>query len=208
MASIFHRVPGMGTLLAYWYHFAIMFEALFILTAVDTGTRVARFIVQELCRPASSRRPGPGGRSGAPRWGWPGIIITSFLASLFWGVLLYRNDINTIWPMFGVANQLLAAVALAIGTTVILRTRPAKYALVTFLPLCFVLVTTVAAGVLKMREYWLALGANLGNFLLTGAMLLLTLILTANCLIAWPGLLRKQPSAALFDETQQVAAGD
>lgn len=138
MAYIFSSVPFLKGLMAYWYHFAIMFEAVFILTAVDTGTRVGRFFLQEMI-----------GR-GIPkfqekRWA-PGIIITSALFTGAWGYLVYTGDITTIWPLFGMSNQLLAASGLIIGTTMIIRMNKAKYAWMTAVPGIFMVFVTMVAG--------------------------------------------------------------
>jgi len=154
MAQIFSSLPGMRGLMDYWYHFAIMFEALFILTTIDAGTRVGRFVIQEF-----------GGRVWKPfgRADWmPGSIISTTMVVLGWAYFIYTGNISTIWPMFGIANQLLASVALALGTTVIINIGRAKYAWVTFLPLCFVTVTTLTAGFLSVRDnFWpMATGAN------------------------------------------------
>ncbi|MFA7008599.1 MAG: carbon starvation protein A, partial [Elusimicrobiales bacterium] len=121
MAQIFASIPGMKNLLSYWYHFAIMFEALFILTTIDAGTRVARYIAQEVL----GKVYGPFARND---W-WPGVFFTSILVCAAWGGMLLAGNISTIWPMFGVANQLLSAIALAIGTTFILKRSKARYAL-------------------------------------------------------------------------------
>ncbi len=137
MASIFSGVLGKEWM-PYWYNFALMFEALFILTTVDTGTRVARFLLQEL-----------GGYIYKPlrkqRW-MPGIIITSLLVVLAWGYLIYSGNISSIWPMFGVANQLLAAIALGVGTTVIIKMKKVRYAWTTFIPMVFMFTTTLTAS--------------------------------------------------------------
>src|SRR5208337_290349 len=112
MAYIFSSVPFMKGFMSYWYHFAIMFEAVFILTAVDTGTRVGRYLLQEIIGrviPKFSEK----------RW-IPGIVFTSALFALIWGYLVYTGDIRTIWPLFGMSNQLLAACALIVGTTMIM----------------------------------------------------------------------------------------
>ena len=170
MSQIFSGIPGLRGLMAYWYHFAIMFEALFILTAVDTGTRVARFIVQEFLH----LRKGAG-ELGASSY--PAIILTGAAASLCWGYLLYGNDISTIWPMFGIANQLLAAIALAIGTTFLLRVSQPKYALTTALPLVFVFVTTMYAGWLNVTTNYLPKQAYL-NAVLTLAMMIMCVLIT------------------------------
>lgn len=138
IAKIFDGIPGLRGLMKYWYHFAIMFEALFILTTIDTGTRVARFLVGEF-----------GGRFyrklEEPNW-LPGSIVTSALVVAAWGAFIWSGSISTIWPMFGIANQLLAAVALCVATTIIINMGKAKYSWVTILPLSFVATTTLVAG--------------------------------------------------------------
>jgi carbon starvation protein len=138
MASILSGIPGMKGLMAYWYNFALMFEALFILTTVDTGTRVARFLLQEL----GSRVYKPLGRR---RW-MPGIIVTSFLVVAAWAFLIHSGSISTIWPMFGVSNQLLAAIAFGVGTTVIIKSGKARYAWTTGIPMVFMFLTTLTAS--------------------------------------------------------------
>ncbi|MBI5893754.1 MAG: carbon starvation protein A [Deltaproteobacteria bacterium] len=144
MASIFSSLPGMSALMPYWYNFALMFEALFILTTVDTGTRVARFILQEL----GSYAYKPLGKTD---W-MPGTILTSFLVVGAWGYLIYSGSISTIWPMFGVANQLLAAIAFCVGTTIIIKMNKLKYAWTTFLPMLFMFTTTLTAS---YKLFWL-----------------------------------------------------
>ncbi|HEX9021341.1 MAG TPA: carbon starvation CstA family protein [Nitrospirota bacterium] len=138
MASILSGIPGMKGLMAYWYNFALMFEALFILTTVDTGTRVARFLLQEL----GSRFYKP---LAKPRW-MPGIIATSFLVVAAWAYLIHSGSISTIWPMFGVSNQLLSAIAFGVGTTVIIKSGKVKYAWTTFIPMLFMFLTTLTAS--------------------------------------------------------------
>jgi carbon starvation protein len=148
MSLILSAIPGMKALMGFWYHFAIMFEALFILTTVDTGTRVARYIVEELARlvkPRSRLNKSLGG-----------ILFSGGLISFLWGYLVYNGDISTIWPMFGVANQLLATLALLVGTLFILRhSKRWKYALITFCPAIFMFVTTVTAGILNITGNYL-----------------------------------------------------
>jgi carbon starvation protein len=142
MAQIFTAMPGMKHLLSYWYHFAIMFEALFILTTIDTGTRVARYILQEIF-----------GLVWKPfrKTDWfPGVLLTSIMISGSWGSMVSMGNITTIWPMFGVANQLLATLALAVGTTFILRRNRPLFALTTFIPFLFMLVTTLTAGTMNI----------------------------------------------------------
>ncbi len=138
MASILSSLPGMKGLMPYWYNFALMFEALFILTTVDTGTRVARFLLQEL----GSRVYAPLGRQ---RW-LPGIIFTSAVVVAAWSYLIWSGNVATIWPMFGVSNQLLAAIALGVGTTILIKSGKVRYAWTTVIPMGFMYVTTFAAA--------------------------------------------------------------
>lgn len=130
MASIFSALPGMAGLMAYWYQFALLFEALFILTTIDAGTRVARYLVQEL-----------GGQLYTPlkqiNW-WPGVGLSSGLVVAAWGYLIATGTISTIWPMFGTANQLLGTLALCIGTTLLIKMGKGQYIWVTALPMIFV----------------------------------------------------------------------
>jgi len=145
MANILRQIPGLGGWMAYWYHFAIMFEAVFILTALDTGTRVARYLFQDVA-----------GRVWAPLGSTTNVWSVGLVGALVcgsWGYLAATGSVETIWPLFGVANQLLAVIALAVGTTFLLRQRPPAYALTTFLPLCFLTVTTMTAGVLNTFRY-------------------------------------------------------
>jgi carbon starvation protein len=147
MAQIFRGLPGMDRLMGYWYHYAIMFEALFILTTVDAGTRVARYVLQELMSKAYK----PFGNSA-----WlPGNVLTSFFVVLGWGYLIYTGNISTIWPMFGTGNQLLATIALAVTTTFLINMGKQKYAWITAVPMCFVGATTLTAGVLSIKNiFW------------------------------------------------------
>ncbi len=133
--------------MAYWYHFAIMFEAVFILTTIDSGTRVGRFLVQEF-----------GGRLWKPlaRTDWLlGNVFATVVIVLGWAYFIWTGNISSIWPMFGVGNQLLASVSLAVATTLIINLGRAKYAWVTFAPLCWVATTTLTAGYLIIRDqFW------------------------------------------------------
>ncbi|HEY3156532.1 MAG TPA: carbon starvation protein A [Candidatus Eisenbacteria bacterium] len=145
MANILRQIPGMGHLMAYWYHFAIMFEAVFILTALDTGTRVARYLFQDVARNVWA----PLGSTT----NWLSVSLVGAVVCIAWGYLAVTGSVETIWPLFGVSNQLLAVIALAVGTSFILRQRPAPYALVTLVPLAFLTVSTMTAGVLNTFRY-------------------------------------------------------
>ncbi|MEX5218178.1 MAG: carbon starvation protein A [Nitrospira sp.] len=138
MASIFAALPGMAGLMAYWYQFALVFEALFILTTIDTGTRVARYLIQEMA-----------GRMYAPfrrmNW-WPGVLVSSGLVVGAWGYLIGTGSISTIWPMFGAANQLLGTLALCIATTVLIKMWKSQYLWVTALPMVFVAAITLTGS--------------------------------------------------------------
>jgi len=162
MAHIFSRIPGMGHLMAYWYHYAIMFEALFILTTVDAFTRVGRYMFQETIGRFSPKM----GRINY----WPSVFLTSALFCAAWGYLLYQNDISSIWPMFGVANQLLATLTLVVCTCWLLNnTSKKRYALLTAVPAVLMAVTTFAAGYLVIvdRFFPMAMRGEINGWLNT-----------------------------------------
>jgi carbon starvation protein len=196
MASVFSSLPGMQHLMAYWYNFALMFEALFILTTVDTGTRVARFLVQEV-----------GGAVYKPlrQHAWmPGTILASALVVAAWGGLIWSGSISTIWPMFGVANQLLAALALAVGTTFLISLGKARYIAVTLVPMAFMTVTTLTAAVELTQRFWAEASAKPGQALslrldaaLVAFMALLTVVIVLDSARRWWGMLRSPAADAV-----------
>ncbi len=148
-AQIFSAVPGMRGLMGFWYHFAIMFEALFILTTIDAGTRIARFLVQEFV-----------GRAWKPfeRTDWlPGAYLSTAVVVFAWAYFIWAGSISTIWPMFGTANQLLAGVALAVATSAIINAGKVRYVWVTIIPMFFVSITTLVAGYFNVVDNYLPL---------------------------------------------------
>ncbi len=150
-AQIFSGMPGLQSLMSYFYHFMIMFEALFILTTIDAGTRVARFLVQEF----GGRFWGPFGNQN-----WlPGTLLSTGLVVFLWAYFIWTGNVSTIWPMFGTANQLLAAVALAVATSAIINAGRAKYAWTTLAPLLFVSTTTLTAAFLNIKDNFLPTAA-------------------------------------------------
>jgi carbon starvation protein len=187
--------------MAFWYHFAIVFEAMFILTTIDAGTRVARFILQELL--GAIHKP-----FGRTDW-LPGTIVCSGAISFCWGYLIYNNGIGTIWPMFCIANQLLGVLSLAIGTTLLLRYAPKRrYALVAFLPFSVLSVTVLYAGFLNITKVYIPKGQNV-PLVLTAAMLVLVAIVIVDSFVQWRKLMmgeRAMPRPVLGHDVALEAA--
>jgi carbon starvation protein len=194
IARIFTGLPFFATLVSFWYHFAIMFEALFILTTIDTGTRIARFLIQEI-----------GGKVWAQfgKQDWlPGTLIASLLAVSGWGYLIWTGNIDTIWPMFGIANQLLAVVALSIVGTVIVNAGRARYLWVVVVPMAFVTTTTMTAGVQLIQRFLIMGQSPIGsesfkgylNVVLIVAMMACVAVILFEAIRAW---LAPPPAPAL-----------
>jgi carbon starvation protein len=227
MAQIFSNTIGGDRLLSIWYHFAIMFEALFILTVLDAGTRVGRFMVQEL-----------GGRVWKPlaRKGWmPGIMISSALIVGAWGYFLYQGvvdplgGINSLWPLFGIANQLLAAVALVVATTILLKMKKLRWIWITLVPTVWLVAATMTASYEKIFDanpaigFWAKANSLAGQIaageipaakiaetqrlifnqrldaVVTGVLAGMILVLIVEALIQWFGILRGRREAELHE---------
>ena len=184
MAYIFSSIPGFKHLMSYWYHFAIMFEALFILTTIDAGTRIGRFVLQEAL-----------GKVYKPfqNTTWlPGNLIASGLIVFAWGYFIYTGSVSTIWPMFGTANQLLATIALAVGTSYIINRGKVRYAWVTFVPFLFVGTTTISAGVMNMMNIFIPqlsvpekMVPGIINLVLTLLIITCVIVVIANATPKW-----------------------
>ncbi len=147
MAHIFNSIPFMDDVMAYWYNFAIMFEAVFILTAIDAGTRVGRFFLQEMIGNVFPK-------FHDKNW-MPGILISSLIFTFSWGYLVYTGNISSIWPLFGISNQLLAACGLIVCTTMLIRLNRKKYALCSAIPGVFMAIITFWAGYEQIRDVYL-----------------------------------------------------
>ncbi len=192
MAYIFDSIPHMKQLMKYWYHFAIMFEAVFILTAVDAGTRVGRFLLQEMFGKVIPK-------FNQTKW-VPGIVITGGLFSFVWGYLVYTGDISTIWPLFGMSNQLLASSALIIVTAMLIRMGKARYGWVTAVPGIFLAFVTMHAGYLNITTMYLPKGM----YLLTA----LAAIVMAMMIIVIVGALKRWRELLKIKERVQDSWGD
>jgi carbon starvation protein len=177
MTYIFSALPYLKKFLPYLYQFCILFEALFILTTIDTGTRVARYMLQDAL--GNFYKP-------LKQLNWiPGTIFCSGLITLVWGYMLYGGSISTIWPIFGTANQLLATLALAIGTSIILRrTKKLSYGLLTAVPMTFLGVTAITAGIMTIFNTYLPKGLIL-NAVLIVIMIVLILVIVTDSIRNW-----------------------
>ncbi len=194
MSRIFtSALPGFQGLKKYWYHFAIMFEALFILTTIDTGTRIGRFLVQEML--GKVWKP-----LGDLDW-LPGSFLATSLVVFAWGYFIFTGTVSTIWPMFGMANQMLALIALTIVTTGLINAGKSRYAPLTLLPALFVATTTLTAAYREItRTYWgwiqkgdVARGwLNIG---LTGLLLACAAVIMASAVANWIGAARRRPAS-------------
>ncbi len=189
MAHIFNSIPYMDEVMAYWYNFAIMFEAVFILTAIDAGTRVGRFFLQEMLG------------SVIPKFrdkDWmPGVIVASFLFTFAWGYLVYTGNVSSIWPLFGISNQLLAACGLIVCTTMLLRMDRGKYALCAAVPGVMMALVTFWAGYLQVANIYLPAGDYLLASLAIIAMALM-LIVFISAFRKWYELSKKVPTEVDF----------
>ena len=180
MAHIFNKIPFMDDVMAYWYNFAIMFEAVFILTAIDAGTRVGRFFLQEMLGTVVPR-------FNDKNW-MPGIIISSLLFTFSWGYLVYTGNVSSIWPLFGISNQLLAACGLIVCTTMLIRMNRKKYALCAAIPGVFMALITFWAGYEQVAHVYLPKEQYLLAFLAILAMVLM-LVVFINTFKRWYKLL-------------------
>jgi len=194
MAQVFSSLPFLGGLMSFWYHFVIMFEAMFVMTLIDTGTRVTRYMFQEV---GSMALPGLKGWTGfAP------AALFSALSVLAWGYFVWTGTISTLWPLVGVSNQLLAAIALAIGTSWLVNTGRGRFAWTTVVPLAFMCVNTLTAGWMNLRVNYLraqfaagapdlasafarAPGPARVQVVVTLVLMVLMVAITADCVWRW-----------------------
>jgi len=194
MAKIFSALPGMTGLMAYWYQFALLFEALFILTTIDAGTRVARYLVQEM-----------GGTLYSPlkdlNWK-PGVIGASLAVVGSWGYLLATGTVSTIWPMFGTANQLLGMLALCVGTTVLIKMGKPQYLWVTAAPMAVVGIITLSGSYELFVFFTARARASAGHggiayyldAALVGLVAVLAILVLADSIAKWYGfVIKKRP---------------
>ena len=195
MAFIFSGIPGLDHLMNYWYHFCIMFEALFIMTILDAGTRVGRYMLQELIG-----RVVP--KFADPHW-LPGALIASALISGAWGYIVLQGNLSTIWPIFGVSNQLLAIITLAVSSVVICSMGKARYLWVTIIPWVFLTVVIFYADFLNMFEIYLPKGEWL-LFSVSAIMAVFVIIISIASIRKCIYLAKTVPAS--YDTTETVEA--
>jgi carbon starvation protein len=176
MTYIFHNIPGLSLIMSYWYHFCIMFEALFILTTIDSGTRIGRYLMQDLFGKMYKPLANKNSKFN--------LIFFSALMSASWGALLYSGNISTIWPMFGVANQSLAAIAFAIGTTVLLEMGKKKYTPITIIPMIFITITTATASIENIFGNYIPNG-KVALTILSFIVMAMLIVMLYECIKSW-----------------------
>ena len=195
MAFIFSGIPGLDHLMNYWYHFCIMFEALFIMTILDAGTRVGRYMLQELIGRVIPK-------FADPHW-LPGALIASALISGSWGYIVLQGNLSTIWPIFGVSNQLLAIITLAVSSVVICSMGKARYLWVTIIPWVFLTVVIFYADFLNMFEIYLPKGEWL-LFSVSAIMAVFVIIISIASIRKCIYLAKTVPAS--YDTTETVEA--
>lgn len=195
MTYVFQKLPGASTLMSYWYHFCIMFEALFILTTIDSGTRIGRYLLQDLF--------GKMYKPLAKKDSKFNLVFFSALMSLSWGALLYSGNISTIWPLFGVANQTLAAIAFAIGTSVLIEMGKKRYTPITILPMTFIAITTSTASIENIFNNYIPNGKTTLT-VLSFIILAMLIIILYECIKSWKNNWNKHPSDKINSITQAI----
>lgn len=190
ISYIFGAIPFLKHLMTYWYQFALMFEALFILTTVDAGTRVARYVLQEI----GGQFHKPMGNLNSLKWN----IAASLLVVLTWGYFVHTGSVATIWPMFGTANQLLSVLALCIGTSLLIKKGKVKYVWVTLIPMIFMAVVTFTASVYLISEFSAKIHAGVGNLttfkiniVLMITLIILSCVILIDSFMHWARMLKK-----------------
>lgn len=176
MSYVFYKIPGLKSLMAYWYHFCIMFEALFILTTIDSGNRIGRYLIQDLFgqfHPAFKKKDS-----------WFNIILFSVIMSSTWGYLLYTGNISTIWPLFGTANQMMAAIALAVGTSYLISIGKKKYIGVTVVPMAFITVTALYASLTNIFTNYIP-QHNTTLTVLSSILIVMLVVIIFESIMSW-----------------------
>lgn len=181
MTYVFQHLSWLKPLMGYWYHFCIMFEALFILTTIDSGTRIGRYLLQDLFNHNSKKL--------SKKRVWFNAIFFSAVITFCWGYLLYSGSISTIWPLFGTANQMLAVIAFAIGTTYLLRSQKIQYIWVTLIPLIFAAVVTLWAAFENIFRNYLPKN-NYTLAIISGVLILLVCLVLLESILNWVKIIR------------------